>query len=70
MKATYTVIFKTKAEAAGNVQPVTIPHLAHSSAAAAKASLYNTVMVSGLAAYGEMYGPNGLIRRRYNPAGV
>lgn len=69
MKTTYSVVFKTKSEAANNVQPVTVPPQAFSSANQAKIALYN-VIHAGTATYGEMYGPNGLIRRRYNPAGA
>jgi hypothetical protein len=69
MKAIYTVIWKTKAEARNNVQPATVPPQSFPSAYKAQQQFVGPVD-AGTVSYAELYGPNGLIRRKYNPAGA
>jgi hypothetical protein len=69
MKAIYTCIWKTKAEARNNVQPVTVPPQSYPSSYKAQQQFVGPID-AGTVSYAELYGPNGLIRRQYNPAGA
>lgn len=69
MKALYTCTWRTKAEAASSGSPTVVPPKTFTSSYGAKQALVVPVD-AGTVSYGELSGPNGLIRRMYNPAGA
>ena len=68
MKKLYTVVGRTKAEYGSNVSPGTEISVAYPTFPAAKAA-FKTALGAGTESYFELYGPEGLIQKRVNPAG-
>jgi hypothetical protein len=69
MKKSFTVVARTKSEWASNSLPSTVPPQSYPTWPGAKTN-YLALISGGTVSYLEIYGPSGLLAKRFNPAGA
>lgn len=69
MKKLYTVIARTKAEWASGSPPLTAAATGFTTLQAAKTAA-GSLLTAGTVSYAQIYGPEGVVAKRTNPAGA